>query len=181
MSSNRRLFFVKNIFSYINFWTTLFSKIKVNFRRTQIHCIHKIQWFLLSMLIIGQKYCCLGPTIFEIPQPNWHSSASASGHQSDGHKMVSLSEKLLTWTPFTQQNFPPLPTICLKLWPYIFPFIHTLQHNRQNLKNFLDIDNSMKQLTGCWLKCTSDKLWFMNWCKCDCCCFHWIGRWLKNK
>ena len=26
----------------------------------------------LSMLILGQKSCILGPTIFKIPQPNWH-------------------------------------------------------------------------------------------------------------
>ena len=26
----------------------------------------------LSMLIFGQKSCFLGPTIFKIPQPNWH-------------------------------------------------------------------------------------------------------------
>ena len=24
------------------------------------------------MLILGQKSCILGPTIFKIPQPNWH-------------------------------------------------------------------------------------------------------------
>ena len=28
--------------------------------------------FPLSMFILGQKSCFLGPTIFEIPQPNWH-------------------------------------------------------------------------------------------------------------
>ena len=28
--------------------------------------------FPLSMLILGQKACFLGPTIFEVPQPNWH-------------------------------------------------------------------------------------------------------------
>ena len=42
------------------------------FWRTVIHCIHKIQRFPLSMLILGQKSCLLGPTIFEIPQPNWY-------------------------------------------------------------------------------------------------------------
>ena len=26
----------------------------------------------LSMLILGQKSCISGPTIFKIPQPNWH-------------------------------------------------------------------------------------------------------------
>ena len=32
----------------------------------------KIQWFPLSMSILGQKAYILGPTIFEIPQPNWY-------------------------------------------------------------------------------------------------------------
>ena len=42
-----------NIFFNFNFW---------------------IQWFPLSILIFGQKSCFLGPTIFEIPQPNWYYS-----------------------------------------------------------------------------------------------------------
>ena len=33
------------------------------------HCIFEIQQFPLSMLILGQKPCFLGPTIFEISQP----------------------------------------------------------------------------------------------------------------
>ena len=32
----------------------------------------KIQRFPLSMSILGQKACILGPAIFKIPQPNWH-------------------------------------------------------------------------------------------------------------
>ena len=36
------------------------------------HCIFEIQQFPLSMLILGQKPCFLGPTIFEIPRPNWY-------------------------------------------------------------------------------------------------------------
>ena len=65
-------FFLKTFFSNFNFWTILFSKIMPNFWWTVIPRIHKIQWFPLSMLIFGQKSCFLGPTIFEIPQPNWH-------------------------------------------------------------------------------------------------------------
>ena len=34
--------------------------------------ILKMQRFPLSMSILGQKACILGPTIFKIPQPNWH-------------------------------------------------------------------------------------------------------------
>ena len=34
--------------------------------------ILKTQQFPLSVLILGQKACILGPTIFKIPQPNWY-------------------------------------------------------------------------------------------------------------
>ena len=47
------------------FWTTLFFNIMPNFWQTDIHCIHKIQWFHLSTLIFGQN-------LFEIPQQSWH-------------------------------------------------------------------------------------------------------------
>ena len=43
-----------------------------NFWRTGAPRILKIQRFTLSMSILGQKACILGPTIFRIPQPNWH-------------------------------------------------------------------------------------------------------------
>ena len=43
-----------------------------NFWQTDILCIQKIQWIPLSMLIFGQNSCFLGPTFFEMPQPNWH-------------------------------------------------------------------------------------------------------------
>ena len=36
--------------------------------------ILRIQRFPLSMSILGQKACILGPTIFKIPQPNWQES-----------------------------------------------------------------------------------------------------------
>ena len=39
-----------------------------------INCIHKIQWFPLSIAIFSQKSCSLEPTIFEIPQPKCHLS-----------------------------------------------------------------------------------------------------------
>ena len=31
-----------------------------------------LKQFPSSMLILGQNSCILGPTIFKIPQPNWH-------------------------------------------------------------------------------------------------------------
>ena len=44
------------------------------FWRTIIRCRIVLKQFPLSMLILGQKSCILGPTIFKIPQPNWHYS-----------------------------------------------------------------------------------------------------------
>ena len=66
-------FLKQTFFSNFNFWTTLFSKIMPNFWQTVAPRILKIQWFPLSTLIFGQKSYFLGPTIFKIPQPNWHS------------------------------------------------------------------------------------------------------------
>ena len=40
--------------------------------RTGAPRILKIQWFPLSILIFGQKFCFLGPTMFNNPQPNWY-------------------------------------------------------------------------------------------------------------
>ena len=68
----RRPFFKKTFFSNSNFWTTLFSKIMPYFWRTGAPRILKIQRFPLSMAWSWQKACILGPTIFKIPQPNWH-------------------------------------------------------------------------------------------------------------
>ena len=42
------------------------------FWQTIIHCRIVLKQFPLSMLILGQKCCILGPTIFKIPEPNWH-------------------------------------------------------------------------------------------------------------
>ena len=42
-----------------------------NFWQTGTPHILKIQWFPLIVLILGQKSCYLGPTIFKIPHPNW--------------------------------------------------------------------------------------------------------------
>ena len=42
------------------------------FWQTINHCRIVLKQFPLSMLILGQKSCILGPTIFKIPQPNCH-------------------------------------------------------------------------------------------------------------
>ena len=52
-----------------------------NFWRTGAPIILKIQWFPLSILIFGQKSCFLGPTIFKIPQPNWHYYVHTMNYQ----------------------------------------------------------------------------------------------------
>ena len=59
-------FLLKTFFSSVNFIT----KIMPNFWRTDIHRLHCFIFFPSSMLIFAQTFCFLGPTIFEIPQPN---------------------------------------------------------------------------------------------------------------
>ena len=45
-----------------------------NFWRTISHRRIFLKKFPLNMLILGQKSCILGPTIFKIPQQNWYYS-----------------------------------------------------------------------------------------------------------
>ena len=56
--------------------------------------ILKIQWFPLSILIFGQQFCFLGPTIFKIPQPNWYY-LKATVHAS--FQLLSLLEIAWYW------------------------------------------------------------------------------------
>ena len=42
------------------------------FWRTGISCRIFLNKIPFSMLILGQNPCILDPTIFKIPQPNWH-------------------------------------------------------------------------------------------------------------
>ena len=61
------IFFLKKIFDIENwFWKYDFG----TFWLTIIHHRIVLKEFPLSMLIIGQKSCILGPTIFKIPQLN---------------------------------------------------------------------------------------------------------------
>jgi hypothetical protein len=69
------IFFNENFFwkDSDNFWhKRLTFKVWLTFRWTVIHRQNFLFSFPLSMLIRGQKSCFLGPTIFEIPQPNWY-------------------------------------------------------------------------------------------------------------
>ena len=55
---------------------------KIDFESTILALFDKLSllvwffkgFFLGGMLILGQKACFLGPTIFEIPRPNWYYS-----------------------------------------------------------------------------------------------------------
>ena len=58
----------------VDFWHRKLT-LKVQFGTlwwTIIHHRIVFKQFPLSMSILGQKSCILGPTIFKIPQPNWH-------------------------------------------------------------------------------------------------------------
>ena len=46
------------------------QKLDMSLENKVLPHIFKIQRFPLSMSILGQKACILGPTIFKIPQPN---------------------------------------------------------------------------------------------------------------
>ena len=66
-----KCFFWKNS---TNFWHPKLT-LKVRFWHFLMNLIHRrIFWkmFPLNMLILDQKSCFLGPTIFKIPQPNWY-------------------------------------------------------------------------------------------------------------
>ena len=62
----RSIFDIENWLWKYNFGT---------FWRSIIHRRIVLRQFPLSMSILGQKPCILGPTIFKIPQPNWHCNS----------------------------------------------------------------------------------------------------------
>ena len=70
-------FFWKNS---VNFWHRKLT-LKVQFRHFLMdHHRIILKQFPLSMSILGQKSWILGPTIFKIPQPNWHYLISTLLH-----------------------------------------------------------------------------------------------------
>ena len=92
--------------------------------------ILKIQHFPLSMLILGQEACILGPTIFKIPQPNWHYCLWMSSIYSFFCMYRLLHNKGLVntmWTIFC--CFRPQFTLCgfFKTLTWIF-MIYLLDH-----------------------------------------------------
>ena len=68
------------------------------FWRTIIHCRIVLKKNPLSMLILGQKACILGPTIFKIPQPNWRYSTHHAFFQR-GYKEVVRYEHFVVTMP----------------------------------------------------------------------------------
>ena len=66
---NQTLVFFKN---QIQFQKDILCNFEGLFWQTVIHRPIFFKLFPLSFLILGQKTCFLGPTIFKIPQPNWY-------------------------------------------------------------------------------------------------------------
>ena len=69
------IFFFEKILSIFDIENWLWKYDFGTFWQTGAPHILKIQRFPLSMSILGQKACILGPTIFKIPQPNWYQCA----------------------------------------------------------------------------------------------------------
>ena len=65
-------FFFENFLSIFDIKNWLWKYNFGTFWQTTIHCMIVLKKNHPSMLILGQKSWILGPTIFKIPQPNWH-------------------------------------------------------------------------------------------------------------
>ena len=61
---------------------------------TMIHHRIILKEFSLSVLILGQKSCIFGPTIFKIPQPNWHFSPYYRGSIKSETPLHQLGQPL---------------------------------------------------------------------------------------
>jgi hypothetical protein len=65
-------FFFEKISSIFDIENWLWKYDFGTFWWTIIHHMIVLKKNLVSLLILGQKSCIFGPTIFKIPQPNWH-------------------------------------------------------------------------------------------------------------
>ena len=92
-------------YNYCTFWQTVIQR-----------TIHKIWWFPLSMLILDQKSCFLGPTMFEIPQPNWHYYVCffewegwiclrTTATKQHSNQIQGVSDKSRTWNTMGEHSF----------------------------------------------------------------------------
>ena len=101
------------------------------FWRTIIHRRIDLKQFPLSMLILGQIAYFFRPTIFKIPQPNWHCiaisffilkiSTFSLGHRICMHVCMSIP-----WSAATSVKYvrPLLSWRSLGRWPqYLLPEI----------------------------------------------------------
>ena len=89
-------FFEKNllIFDIENWlWKYNFG----TFWRTIIHCRIVLKKFPLSVLILGQKSCILGPIIFKITQLNWHYPTSHNGYSYIFQEFIPFPGKWLKY------------------------------------------------------------------------------------
>ena len=93
-----KLIFLNELFFWkisVDFWLRKLT-LKVRFWHFLTNHNSSTDFFLkifpLSVLILGQKSCFLGPTIFKIPQPNWYYSGE--------HLVISQF-----WTEITSDFF----------------------------------------------------------------------------
>ena len=125
------------------------------FWRTVIHCIHKIQQFPLSMLILGQKPCFLGPTIFEIPQPNWYYSTFPKRNKIKPNKTLKFLD-----FGYSETN---CPTLCnhFRRWTIVIwdKFLHQVQRPSTSRKNSRTIP-PLHKLGPWWHFCAQITSWF---------------------
>ena len=106
------MFFTKK-YNFSTFW------------RTIIHRNIVLKQFPLSISILGQKSCILGPTIFKIPQPNWHYLPWSEDLRSCKKALVTLNvPKTLTliwfstWRQVCHSNSPQtqIPALLIKAY-----------------------------------------------------------------
>ena len=92
-------FLLKICFDNFHFWK-LFSKIMLNFCHYDIHCIPKIQWFLLSMLIFGQQLIRAGLLLETVKKSSW----PVTGFQNRGPLKDLNDSKLIQVIPLIIQD-----------------------------------------------------------------------------
>jgi len=82
-----KLIFLNEIFFWknsVDFWHQKLT-LKVRFWHFLMNCNSSTDCLKrnpLSMSILGQKSCFLGPTNFKIPQPNWHYTTHRQSFQN---------------------------------------------------------------------------------------------------
>ena len=132
------IFFFEKIPSIFDIENWLWKYDFGTFWQTGAPRILKIQRFPLSIAWSWQKACILGPTIFKIPQPNWHygtcqKSPVTPGQPHCGHHAALVNrmcQQASTWHSMLFQN------------------TFVLQDNQKKLKSFEKLP--LYSLCGCF-------------------------------